>query len=165
MIVDVKIILTIIYYTYDPYSKLRKNFKEYKFPPQEQYEMYKHSFITFGSSNAGKTTFIKGPAKLYDIVHVFCWNKKCRKGYRTYSRYDLVLLNNIENFAYSLIILDETVDGIRIPAVDVLYSKGRQHGIFVKAAAHTIKDVNPKSRDDLSIGYIKLNGSNSILRE
>ena len=54
-------------------------------------------------------------------------------------------------------------DDIRIPAEYVLYSRGRQHGIFVIAATRTITDPNPKSRDDSSIAYNTLNGSNSFI--
>ena len=162
MIVDVIIILTLIYYIYDPYSKLRRSFEGYKSPPVEQYDMCKQSFIIFGPSNTGKTTFIKGLAKLYDIVYVFCCNKKGWNRYGTYYRNDLVLLKNIEIFAFSLFIIDVMGDNIRKLAEDVLFSRGRQHGTSVIAAPRTITDLNPKSRDDSSIAYNTLKGSNEF---
>ena len=36
----------------------------------------------------------------------------------------------MENLAYSLVIFNDMVDGIGLPAVDVLHLKGRQQGIF-----------------------------------
>ena len=109
--------------------------------------MYRHSFKIFGQSNAGETTFIEDHAKLYDNVNVFSCNKKARKRYITYSSKNYVLIINIENFANSIVILDDMGDYNRTPVVDVLCSKSRQISIFVKIAAHTVTDLNPKARD------------------
>ena len=54
-------------------------------------------------------------------------------------------------------------DDIRIPAVNVFYSKGGKRGIFVIAAFHTVTDLSPKSRYNSSIFYITLNVSNSFI--
>ena len=43
--------------------------------------------------------------------------------HRKYSRNGLMLLNNMENFAYSLVIFNDMGDGVGLPAVDVLHSK------------------------------------------
>ena len=68
---------------------------------------------------------------------------------------DLHLLNMMENFADSPIILD-MCDNIRLPAVDALYLKGRHHNINIICAGHTITDLNTKSRDRTPVVYITL---------
>ena len=76
--------IIIVYWNYDKYSGLRKRFKAYRNIVPEPFEMKKHSFIFYGPSNSGKTTFIKAHCVLFDTVNVFCIDGSEWKGYNVY---------------------------------------------------------------------------------
>ena len=107
------------------YAYQRKKFKGYRNITPEPFEMKKHNFINYGPSNSGKTTFIKDFCCLFVTVNVFCYHEEEWDRCIVYGDNDLKLLNNLENFANSLIIFDDMRDNIRIPVIDTLYSRGR----------------------------------------
>ena len=119
----------------------------------------KNNFIIYVPSNSGKTTFIKDYCGLYETVIVFCVDGSEWKGYNVYGIDDLKLLDNLDSFANSLIIFDDMGENIRLPAIDALYSKGRQHNINKKCVGHTVTDVKTKARDNTLSIYITLNSS------
>ena len=96
---------------------------------------------------------------MYDSVNVFCISTDEWKGYNVYGIDDLKLLDNIDNFANSLIILDDMGENIRLPAIDSLYSKGRHHNINIICVGHTVTKINTKSRENTPAIYITLNSS------
>ena len=54
---------------------------------------------------------------------MFCTDKnECNEG-KLYGSNDLGLLDDINNFANSLIIFDDMGDNIKLPVIDSLYSK------------------------------------------
>ena len=91
----------------------------------------KNNFIIYGPSISGKTTFIKDYCGLYETVNVFCVDGSEWKRYNVYGLDDLKLLDILDSFANSLIIFDDMGENIRLPAIDVLYSKGRHHNINI----------------------------------
>ena len=56
------------YYYYDSYSDIRKRFRWYRNTVPEEFEMKRGSFIIYGPSNSGKTTFIKEYCSLYGLL-------------------------------------------------------------------------------------------------
>ena len=118
------LIILIAYWNYDKYSDLRKRFKGYKNVVAEPFETKEHNFIIYCPSNSYKTTFMKDFCGLYDTVNVFCIDGSEWKRYNVYGTDDLKLLENLDNFANSLIIFDDMGENIRLPAIDSIYSKG-----------------------------------------
>ena len=94
---------------------------------------------------------------MYDTVNVFCIDGSERKGCNVYGIDDLKLLDNLDSFANSLIIIDDKAENIRLPAIDSLYSKGRHHNINIICVGHTVTDLNTKARDRTPAIYITLN--------
>ena len=113
-------IIIIAYWIYDNYSELRKRFKGYRDIVPDPFEMKKHNFIIYGQSKSGETTFIKEFCGLYDTANVFCIDGSEWKGYNVYGIDDLKLLDNLDSFANSPIIFDDTGENIRLPAIDSL---------------------------------------------
>ena len=66
----------------------------------------------------------------------------------------------MENFANGFFKIDDMGADNRKLAVDLLYSKGRQHGLIAITAAHTVTDLNPKAKDSSSNSYITLKSVN-----
>ena len=144
-------IIIIDYWNYDNFSDLRKRFKDYRNVVPETSEIKKHNFIIYGPSNSGKAKFIKNFCGLYDTVNVFCIDGSEWKGYNVHGIDDLKLLDNLDSFANSLIIFDDIGENIRLPAIDLLYSKGRHHKINIKYVGHTVTDLNTKATPQLYI--------------
>ena len=141
-------IIIIAYRNYDNYSDLRKRLKGYKNVVPEPFEIKKHNFIIFGSSNSGKNIFIKDFCGFYDTVNVFCIDGSEWRGYNdVYGIDNLNLLDNLDSFANSPIVFDDMGENIRLPAIDSLYSKGRHHNINIVCVGHTVADLNTKARD------------------
>ena len=83
---------------------------------QNHLKVKKHNFIIYGPSNSGKTTFIKDFCGLYETVNIFSVDGNDWKGYNVYGIDDLKVLDNLDSFAYSLIIFDDMGEKIRLPA-------------------------------------------------
>ena len=122
LIIMLKFIIIIAYWSHDKYSDLRKRFRGYRNVVPEPFEMKKHNFISYGPYNSVKTTIIKDYCGLYDSVNVFCINASEWRGYSVYVIDDLKLLDKLDDFAISHIIFDDIGENIRLPAIDSLYS-------------------------------------------
>ena len=153
------LIIIIVYWNYDKYSDLRKRFKGYRNIVPEPFEIKIHNFIIYGPSISGKRTFITDYSGLYETVDVFCIEGSEWKGYNVNGIDDLKLLDNLDSFANSLIIFDDVGENIRLPAIDLLYSKGRHHNINIICVGHTVTDLNTKARDNTPAIYFTLNSS------
>ena len=152
-------IIIIAYWIYVKHFDLRKRFKGYRNVIPELFETKKHNFIIYGPSNSGKTTFIKDFSGLYDTVNVFCIDGSEWKGDNVYGSDDFKLLDNLDSFANSLIIVDDMGENIKLPAIDSLYSKGRHHNINITCVGHTVTDLNTKATDNTPAIYSTLNSS------
>ena len=84
---------------------------------------------------------------------MYCIDTDEWKVYNVYGIDDLKLLDNIDNFANSLITFDDMGENIRLPAIDSLYSKGRHHNINIICVAHTVTDFITKEREHTSCIY------------
>ena len=60
---------------------------------------------------------------MYDTINVFCIDGNEWKEYNVYGIDDLKLLDKLDSFANSLIIFDDMVENIRLPAIDSFCSK------------------------------------------
>ena len=93
---------------------------------------------------------------------MYCIDTDEWQGYNVYGIDDLKLLVNIDNFANSLIIFDDMVENIRLPAIDSLYSEGRDHIIDIICVANTVTDFS-KARENTPAVYINLNSSQQFI--
>ena len=112
----------------------------------EQYEEVQQTFIIFGKSKYGKTRFKRDFCSVQETVHVFCNNSCVGSGHKVYNCNDLHLLNKLENFANSLIILDVMADNIRLPAVDTQNSIESHYNTNIVTSGHRITDLNTKTK-------------------
>ena len=156
------LIIIIAYWNYDKYSDFRTRFLGYRNILQEPLEMKKHNFIIYGPSNSGKTLFIKEYCGFYDSVNVFCIDASEWKGYNAYGIDDLKLLDNIDNFANSLIIFDDIGENIRLPDMDSLHSKCRHHNMNIICVGHIVTDLYTKTRENTPALYVTLKSSRHI---
>ena len=156
LIIMLLFIIIIAYWNYDNYCDFRTRFKAHRNVVPEPFEIKKPNFIIYCPSNSGKTNFIKDFCGLYDTVNVFCIGGSECKGYNVYGIDDLKIIDNLDSFANSLIIIDDMGKNIRLPAIDSLYSKGRDHKINIICVGHTVTDVNTKARDNIPAIYILL---------
>ena len=96
---------------------------------------------------------------LYETVNVIYFDEDIWKGYNTYGFDDLKILNNLENFANSLIIFGDLGDKLRILDIDTLNSKGRHQSIDKICVRHTVTDLNTKARENTPTVNITSNSS------
>ena len=96
---------------------------------------------------------------MYDTVNVFCIDGSEWNGYNVYGIDDLKLLDNLDSFDNKFIIIDDMGGNIRLPAIDLLYSKGRHHNTNIICVGHTVTDLNTKARYNTPAIYITLNSS------
>ena len=89
---------------------------------------------------------------------MYCIHTDEWKGYNVYGIGDLKLLDNIDNFANSLIIFDDMGENIRLPAIDSLYSEGRHQIIDIICVANNVTDFI-EARENTPAVYINLNSS------
>ena len=156
-------IIVVADWNYDKYSDLRKRFFGYRNIVPDSFEMKKHNFIICGPTNLGKTTFINEYCSLYKTVKVFSFDTNEWTGYNTINFNELKLLENVEDFANSLIIFDDMGDIKRIPAVDLLYTLGRHLKINITCVGHIVTELSPKVRDNSPSIFNILNSSHLSL--
>ena len=101
---------------------------------------------------------------MYEIVNVFSVDGSEWTGYDVYGIEDLISLDNLDNFANSLIIFDDMGENIRLPAIDALYSKGRHHNINIICVGHTVTDLKTEARDNSPSKYINSKAIPSIYK-
>ena len=121
--------------------------------------MNRHSFIFYGPSESGKTIFIKDFCYLYSLVNLFCIDKNEWRRCIVYCIYNLDLLDEISNFANSLIIFDEMGSNIRLPVLHSLYSTGRHLNTDLINIGQTLTELNTKAKEYTPMVYITLNSS------
>ena len=152
-------IILIAYRNYDQYSDIRKRFNGYKNVSPELFQMKKQNVIIYGPSNSGKTTFIKHYFSLYETINVFCVDIREWKVYNKFCVNELDLFKNPEDFANSLVIIDDMGDNIRTPVVDNFYSSGRHNNIDIISVGHTVTDLKVKARENTPSIFHTLNSS------
>ena len=139
------------YWNYDKFSEVRKKIKVIRKVVPEPFVVKKHNFIIYCPSNSGKTIFIKDFCSLFNSVYVFDIDENEWLCSNIHGVDELKLLDNINNFANSLIIFDDIGENIRLPAIDSFCSKGRYHNINIICVGHTVTDLNTKARKNTPV--------------